>query len=104
MNGGDYSGYFLGPEEHSHVRYEALRAFFVKGDSMKDVAQQFGVSYGAVRNWVTDFRRRHDAGQPPPFSFQRREVAPQEVNGSTISRKLPLPMLEPVRSKLERDS
>ncbi len=104
MNGSDYSSYFLGPVEESHVRYEALRAVFVEGDSMQNVAQQFEVSYGTVRNWVADFRRGHDAGQPPPFSFHRREVARQVVSGATIGRKLPLPMSEPVRWKLERDS
>lgn len=104
MNGSDYSSYFLGPEEEAHVRYEALRAVFVEGDSMQEVAQHFGVSYGTIRNWVADFRRAHDAGQPPPFSFHRREVARQVVSGSTISRKLQLPMSEPCRLKLERDS
>ncbi len=87
MDGSDYSSYFLDPEEESHVRYEALRAVFVEGDSMREVAQHFGISYGTIRNWVSDFRRGHDVGQPPPFSFRRRAVARQVMCGATINNK-----------------
>ena len=63
----DYKDYFTQPEEAPHRRYEALRGVFVEEQPMKSVAQRFGVSYGTIRNWVSEFRQSRDAGQPPPF-------------------------------------
>lgn len=73
MNGGDYSSYFLCPEEESQRRYEVLRSVFVDEDSMQEAAEHFGIGYGTVRNWVSDFRRTVDAGQRPPFLHRPEE-------------------------------
>jgi transposase-like protein len=68
MKGLEYKDYFVKPVETSQRRYEALRAVFVDEQSMKDVAEHFDISYGTLRNWVSEFCRGHGAGQRPPFS------------------------------------
>jgi transposase-like protein len=66
----NYKDYFLQPVDGSHRRYEALRCVVVEEQSMKQVAQRFEVSYGTLRNWVSEFCRLQDAGESPPFSLQ----------------------------------
>ena len=70
MDGGNYADYFLKPQQSSQRRYEALRAVFVEELSLKDVSQQSGISYGTIRNWVSDFCRTRDTGDTPLFSLQ----------------------------------
>jgi transposase len=70
MNGLIYADYFLKPEEAIQRRYEALRAVFVEEEPMHEVAQRFGVGYGTIRNWASEFRRTQDVGQVPLFSVQ----------------------------------
>ena len=70
MDGHTYASYFLQPEALAHTRYEALRAVCVDELSLRETAQLFGVSYGTVRNWYSEFCRTRDAGQAPPFSLQ----------------------------------
>jgi len=90
MNGVDYKDYFTRPAEETQRRYEALRAVFVEQQPMKNVARQFEVSYGTVRNWAGEFRRGCDAGQPPPFSL-RRAAVPQPASTMTKSPKFKPP-------------
>jgi transposase len=71
----DYRDYFEQPAEGAHRRYEALRCVFVEEQPMKEVAERFGVSYGTVRNWVSEFRRTRDAGEAPPLLLRRCEDA-----------------------------
>jgi len=70
MNGLIYADYFLKPEEAIQRRYEALRAVFVEEEPMHEVAQRFGVGYGTIRNWASEFRRTQDVGQVPLFLVQ----------------------------------
>ena len=35
-------GFFLAPVATYHRQYEALRAFFIEGRRLQDIAQQFG--------------------------------------------------------------
>ena len=76
----DHKNYFVQPVEASHRRYEALRAVIVDEQPMKEVADRFGISYGTVRNWASDFRRQRDAGQFPPFSLRHRVDGHQPVD------------------------
>lgn len=50
-----------------HRQYEALRAIFVEGRSQKDVAEQFGCTYGSMRQLVHRFRCSLRDGSPSPF-------------------------------------
>jgi hypothetical protein len=49
--------FFTQPAQTYHRRYEALRAVFVDGRSQKEVAQQFGYTYGTMRQLVFEFRQ-----------------------------------------------
>jgi transposase len=75
MNPMAYREFFLEPAETWHRRYEALRACFVELQPLAEVARRFGVSYGTVCNWVSQFRSEQDAGQRPPFFCSRRAGA-----------------------------
>lgn len=66
--------FFLEPDQLLQRRYEVLRAFFVERCPMTQIAQQFGLSHGAVRNLVSDFRAKRQSGQVAPF-FGSRYVA-----------------------------
>ena len=77
MQGHTYKDYFLRPVEDSQRRYEALRSVVVEEQPMKEVAQRFEVSYGTLRNWISEFCRTQDAGQLPPFSSRRCADVPR---------------------------
>ena len=65
--------YFTQPNQTYHRRYEALRAVFVEGRSQKDVANDFGFTYGAMRQLVFEFRRscadRDESTESPFFEM-----------------------------------
>jgi hypothetical protein len=61
--------FFLEPDQTSHRRYEALRAIFVDGVPLNEVAERFGYRPTALRSLVSRFRSAQRAGNPPPFSF-----------------------------------
>jgi transposase-like protein len=89
MNGLDYQDFFVHPVEAAHRRYEALRAVFVEEQPMREVAQRYRLSYGTIRNWVSEFRRGRDAGQPPPFSPRQPAGVPRPTNSLTRTTILP---------------
>jgi DNA-directed RNA polymerase specialized sigma24 family protein len=61
--------FFSQPTNPYHRRYEALRAVFVEGRSLQEVAEQFGFEYGSLRQLVYEFRQhcRHPADASPFF-------------------------------------
>lgn len=69
MDAATYQQFFLEPGDSWHRRYEALRALFVDRRPPKHVARHFGVSYGTLSNWASEFRAQRDTGARPPFSF-----------------------------------
>jgi len=71
MDGVNFADFFSSPKHANHRRYEALRSHFVDEKSMQDVAHRFRVSYGTMRNWVSEFCSAQSAGKEPPFSFNR---------------------------------
>lgn len=94
MNGLDYKTYFMQPVEAAQRRYEALRCVFVEEQTMKQVAQRYDLSYGTVRNWVSEFSRAQAAGQSPPFSLRHRVDGPQPIRSPLTSiRQSQSPML-----------
>jgi len=97
----DYRDYFVQPVEAVQRRYEALRCVFVGQQPMKSVAQHFKVSYGTVRNWVSEFCRARDAGQAPPFLLRRCvDVPPSTAPRLTMTiRKFKPPMFGHCRWK-----
>ena len=54
MDGVNFADFFLSPKHANHRRYEALRSHFGDEKPMLDVAQLVGVTYGTMRNWVSE--------------------------------------------------
>ena len=73
MNVNNRVSYFLQPQQTNHRRYEALRSVFVEEESMRDVASRFDVSYGTIRNWVSEFCCCQDSSDELPF-FRKSSV------------------------------
>ena len=86
MGGSNYQQFFLRPEDSVHRRYESLRAVFVDGLAMADVAKRFGVAYGTVRNWAHEFRALRDQAESSPFFLLQHGDVP-----SMLQRSNPLP-------------
>ena len=86
MNGLEYKAYFVHPVEASHRRYEALRSVFVEEHPMKEVAHRYEVSYGTIRNWVSEFCRGQNAGQSPPFLPRHCADVPPPTNSLPMTR------------------
>jgi predicted DNA-binding protein (UPF0251 family) len=87
--------FFLEPQETLHRRYEALRAVFVDGLTLDQAADRFGYRPGALKSFVSRFRARCRAGDPPPFLFARDEDgplenAPAKTKTDPRSRRLPI--------------
>jgi transposase-like protein len=60
--------FFRLPTQPCHRRYEALRAVFVDGRAQKEVAQEYGFSYGSMRQWVRELRQHcRQAVDESPF-------------------------------------
>jgi hypothetical protein len=99
-----YQDFFLHPSQVLHRQYEALRTVFVEHQPLAQVAQQFGYSYGSLRNLVAEFRTRCRAGQATPFSPSHPGVghtAPARTR-HPVSRR-PLPPLTTANSPSPRD-
>jgi DNA-directed RNA polymerase specialized sigma24 family protein len=50
--------FFSQPTNPYQRRYEALRAVFVEGRSLKEVAEQFGLAYNSLRQLLYEFRQQ----------------------------------------------
>lgn len=68
--------FFMEPEQTFHRRYEALRAFFVEGQSLESTAARFGYRVAALRSMISRFRSGCGKGQSPPFFFRTDEGVP----------------------------
>jgi hypothetical protein len=66
-----YREFFLKPTEIYHRRYEALRAFFVEGRQLEEIAQQFGYQESSLRSMVCRFRAQVETNDLRPFFFNR---------------------------------
>jgi len=65
MDDSAYRDFFTQPTQTFQRQYEAVRAVFVDQRKQKEVAEQFGFTYGTMRQLVFDFRQFVD-GQAEP--------------------------------------
>lgn len=61
--------FFLEPTKTYHRQYEAMRAFFVEGRQLKEIAQQFGYQESSLRTLVCRFRNPVKTDTVHPFLF-----------------------------------
>ena len=74
--------FFLEPRETYHRQYEALRAFFVEGRPLNEIAQQFGYQESSLNVMISNFRTQVKVNNLRPFLFSRR---PGRHKGTPIS-------------------
>jgi hypothetical protein len=90
--------FFLDPHEPLHRRYEALRAIYVDGNTVEQVAEQFGYRPAALKSLVSRFRTGCRTGEPPPFLFATGEDDPS-ANGCAQTSQV----LSSQRSPIDKD-
>jgi transposase len=67
-----YRDFFLQPTLPRHRTYEILRARFVDGLPVKEIARRFGSPPQTVQTFIRDFKRAWDRGEGPEFFVQKR--------------------------------
>jgi hypothetical protein len=67
MDGSRTSRFFLEPKLTFQRQYEALRAIFVEGQPLDQVAIRFGYKSSALRSMVSRFRADSRRGVTTPF-------------------------------------
>lgn len=89
-----YQEFFTQPSQTYHRRYEALRAVFVDGQSQKDVAEQFGFTYGTMRQLMRQFRQVFDSQycltDSPFFETPTANLQPSKMRDRTLTRQPPI--------------
>ena len=76
--------FFLEPAETYHRQYEALRAFFVEGRPLQEIAQQLGYQESSLRVMVSQFRNQMKVNDLHPFLFSRGSGGRR---GSPVSKR-----------------
>jgi hypothetical protein len=67
MDGSHTSRFFLEPKQTFQRRYEALRAIFLEGQPLDQVAERFGYKSSALRSMASRFRADCRRGVATPF-------------------------------------
>jgi hypothetical protein len=76
--------FFLEPTAIYHRQYEALRAYFVEGRELNEIAQQFGYQESSLRVMVSQFRKKVKTNDLHPFLFSRKT---DDLLGSSVSKR-----------------
>lgn len=84
--------FFGDPQSTQQRRYEVIRAVILDQHPMAEVAKRFGVTYGTVRNFVSQFRACLSQGRTPPFSLRRRAGDPPALPPNRAHINPPAPM------------
>jgi hypothetical protein len=67
MDGSHTSRFFLEPKQTFQRQYEALRAIFVEGQPLDQVAGRFGYKSSALKSMASRFRADCRGGVATPF-------------------------------------
>lgn len=88
-----YRDFFMQPSQTFQRQYEALRAIFVDGRKQRDVAEESGYTYGALRQLVFHFRRfvegQSESAESPFFETLLPSVAAPTRRRQRPSRSSP---------------
>jgi hypothetical protein len=79
--------FFLEPTETYHRQYEALRAYFVEGRKLSEIAQQFGYQESSLRVLLYRFRNQVKANALHPFLFSR---GTDDLSGNPALKRPPV--------------
>ena len=67
MDGSHTSRFFLEPKQTFQRQYEALRAIFLEGEPLDQVARRFGYKTSALKSMASHFRADCRRGLTTPF-------------------------------------
>jgi hypothetical protein len=67
MDGSHASRFFLEPKQTFQRQYEAIRAIFVEGEPLDQVAVRFGYKSSTLKSMVSRFRADCRRSVTPPF-------------------------------------
>ena len=85
-----YQTFFTNPTQTYHRQYEALRAVFVDRRKQKEVAEEFGFTYGSMRQLVREFRQSMDSrdghAESPFFGMYTQAQSPMTKSFTRIHR------------------
>lgn len=87
MDDTDCRQFFLEPTETYHRKYEALRAYFVEGRKLSEIAQQFGYQESSLRVLVHRFRNQVKTNTLHPFLFSRET---DDLSGKPALKRSPV--------------
>ena len=91
--------FFREPCQPQQRHYEALRTYFLDRRPLPDIARQFGFTHGTLRNLVSRFRARCEAGQVPPFSFPLSADDPLAAAPMTAPSRVPTHQPSPIAAR-----
>jgi hypothetical protein len=97
MAGNPYEDFFRDPASPRHRQYECLRARFVEGWPLQEIAERFGLTFNTVQSRVRDFKAAVDKGETPAFFLESK-------TGPKSDRKKPLVRDHVVRLRAKRYS
>jgi hypothetical protein len=90
--------FFLEPQSPFHRRYEALRAFFVEGQPLAEIAARYGYKPAAFNVMISRFRSQIRREAAPPFFSPMAAAGPRASCGAktaTARRRPKSPTGEP---------
>ena len=79
-------GFFLEPVATYHRQYEALRAFFIEGRCLHDIAQQFGYRRPRYARWSVGFVPKCKLARSPLFCATAAGATPAAASSPYPSR------------------
>jgi len=88
MDGSHTSRFFLEPKQTFQRQYEALRAIFVEGQPLDQVAARFGYKSSALKSMASRFRADCRGGVTTPFFSP---TAADDRPGQAPSKARPIP-------------
>jgi hypothetical protein len=88
MDGRQTSRFFLEPKQTFQRQYEALRAIFVAGEPLDQVAERFGYKSSSLRSMACRFRGDCRRGVTPPF-FSRTDADVQSGRARPKTSRVP---------------
>ena len=74
--------FFLEPDLAFHRRYEALRAVFLEGRPLDEVAARYGYKRTSLKAMISTFRTQCRQGREPPFFFSTAAADPRVNNAA----------------------
>jgi hypothetical protein len=91
MDGSHTSRFFLEPKQTFQRQYKALRAIFLEGEPLGQVAGRFGYKSSALRSMASRFRADCRRGVTTPFFSPTDADVPSGQPPAKIGRALSCP-------------